>query len=96
MPKDDTLKLFGTVKKDIQPKTPVVAFSETFHDNEVSLVSNGKKIIFVAYYLDKIGVKGQLRVGNAIVSYQHANMIVNQGDATSTDIINLARTMQDS
>ena len=58
-------------------------------------MSNNKKIIYVAYYLDKIGVKGHLRVGDAIVSHQHANMIVNQGNATSTDIITLARTMQE-
>jgi len=35
-----------------------------------------------------------LRSGNAIVSPQHANMIINLGIATSTDIIILAREMQ--
>ena len=71
------------------------SFFRNFHDNEVALMSNGKKMIFVAYYLDKIGVKGNLRVGDAIVSYQHANMIVNCGSATSADIIQLVRTMQE-
>lgn len=71
------------------------SFFRNFHDHEVTLTSNGKKMIFVAYYLDKLGVKGQLQKGDAIVSYQHANMIVNQGKATSSDIINLARTMQE-
>lgn len=71
------------------------AFFRNFHDHEVTLVSNGKKMIYVAYYLDKIGVKGQLTAGDAIVSYQHANMLVNKGNATSTDLINLARTMQE-
>ena len=71
------------------------SFFRNFLDHEVTLMSNGKKMIYVAYYLDKIGVKGQLLVGDAIVSYQHANMLVNQGSATSTDIINLARTMQE-
>ena len=52
-------------------------------------------MIYVAYYLDKIGVKGQLKVGDAIVSYQHANMLVNCGNARSADIINLARAMQE-
>jgi len=52
-------------------------------------------MIYVAYYLDKIGVKGSLQKGGAIVSYQHANMLVNQGTATSTDIIVLARAMQE-
>lgn len=71
------------------------SFFRNFYDHEVTLTSNGKKMIFIAYYLDKLGVKGQLQVGDAIVSYQHANMIVNQGKATSSDIINLARTMQE-
>lgn len=71
------------------------SFFRNFHDHEVSLTSNGKKMIFVAYYLDKLGVKGHLRVGDALVSYQHANMLVNCGNATSTDIISLARLMQE-
>lgn len=71
------------------------SFFRNFYESEVTLESNGKKIIFVAYYLDKIGVKGALSVGDAIVSYQHANMLVNRGNATSTDIITLARLMQE-
>jgi UDP-N-acetylmuramate dehydrogenase len=70
------------------------SFFRNFFPDEVSLVVDNKKIIFVAYYLDKIGVKGTLRSGDAIVSPQHANMIINLGAATSTDIITLARQMQ--
>ncbi len=70
------------------------SFFRNFFLNEVSLEVDSKKIIFVAYYLDKIGVKGALRSGGAIVSPQHANMIINVGNATSTDIISLAREMQ--
>jgi UDP-N-acetylmuramate dehydrogenase len=70
------------------------SFFRNFLDHEVTLMSAGKKLIYVAYYLDKIGVKGQLSVGDAIVSYQHANMLVNRGNATTQDIIQLARTMQ--
>lgn len=70
------------------------SFFRNFLPHEVTLESSGKKMIYVAYYLDKIGVKGQLSVGDAIVSYQHANMLVNRGNATSTDIIMLARGMQ--
>ncbi len=71
------------------------SFFRNFRDDEVTLISNGKKMIYVAYYLDKIGIKGNLRVGDATVSYQHANMIVNCGNATSADIIKLVRTMQE-
>lgn len=70
------------------------SFFRNFFPHEVSLEVDNKKIIFVAYYLDKIGIKGTLRSGNAIVSPQHANMIVNLGTATSSDIITLAREMQ--
>lgn len=71
------------------------SFFRNFHDHEVSIVSNGRKMIFIAYYLDKLGIKGELRHGNAQVSYQHANMIVNMGNASSSDIISLARHMQE-
>ena len=70
------------------------SFFRNFFPTEVNLEIDGKKIIFVAYYLDKIGIKGSLRSGNAIVSHQHANMIVNLGTCTSTDIITIAREMQ--
>lgn len=70
------------------------SFFRNFLPEEVTIESNGKKMIYVAYYLDKLGVKGQLEVGDAVVSYKHANMIVNRGHATTTDIIKLARSMQ--
>lgn len=71
------------------------SFFRNFHADEVTLESNGKKMIYVAYYLDKIGVKGALSVGDATVSYQHANMLVNRGNATTLDLVKLARIMQE-
>jgi len=71
------------------------SFFRNFHDNEVTLMSGVKKMIYVAYYLDKISVKGQLRIGDAQVSYQHANMLVNLGAATTSDIIAVAQKMQE-
>ena len=68
------------------------SFFRNFSPDEV--VHTEKKLIYVAYYLDKVGIKGELSVGDAIVSHQHANMIVNRGKATSTDIITLAQLMQ--
>lgn len=71
------------------------SFFRNFHEDEVTIINSaGKKMIFIAYYLDKIGVKGALGIGDAIVSHQHANMIVNRGNATSNDIIQLAYKMQ--
>lgn len=71
------------------------SFFRNFHNDEVSLEVNGKKMIFVAYYLDKLGIKGALRCGNAIVSHQHANMFVTLPGATSTDVVQLAQTIQE-
>lgn len=70
------------------------SFFRNFHENEVPFLINGKKILFIAYYLDKLGIKGELSEGLATVSHQHVNMIVSREGATSLDIINLARKMQ--
>lgn len=69
------------------------SFFRNFTAQEVAHTKN--QLIYVAYYLDKLGVKGELSVGDARVSHQHANMIVHTGKATTQDIITLARTMQE-
>jgi UDP-N-acetylmuramate dehydrogenase len=72
------------------------SFFQNFAENEVSLVSDtGKKIIFAAYYLDQVGVKGVLKIGGAMVSHKHANMIVSSSNAKALDIIEVAKTMQE-
>lgn len=71
------------------------SFFRNFHDDEVSLIWQGKKMRFIAYYLDKIGVKGCERVGGVCVSSQHANMLVNDGSGSSNDIVQLARVLQE-
>ena len=52
------------------------------------------KVPSVAFYLDKIGVKGTLSKGQAVVSRKHANMLETREGATSADVIALAREMQ--
>lgn len=69
------------------------SFFRNFHKEEVA--DTEKQLIFVAYYLDQIGVKGSLSFGGATVSHQHANMIVTKNNATSADVINLAKLMQE-
>lgn len=71
------------------------SFFRNFHEDEVTLIWNGKKMIHVAFYLDKMGVKGTESVGGACVSWQHANMLVNKKLATSSDLIQLACTLQE-
>jgi len=72
------------------------SFFRNFHTDEVTktIAGTDKKMIYVAYYLDKIGVKGELSVGDAIVSHQHANMLVNKGNATSQELLEVVRAMQ--
>lgn len=70
------------------------SFFRNFSEDEIDFKINGKKITAVAYYLDKLGIKGELRVGNAIVSPKHANMIETLKGATSSDVFNLAKKMQ--
>jgi len=72
------------------------SFFRNFLPDEVSLEINGKKAIWAAYYLDQVGVKGAVKYGGAIVSFQHANMIVADPvlNPTSADIIACARECQ--
>ena len=69
------------------------SFFRNFTPEEVA--NTKAKLIYVAYYLDKLGIKGELRCGKAKVSHQHANMLITEPGATSQDVINLARTMQE-
>ncbi len=69
------------------------SFFRNFTADEVNVDINGKKILAAAYYLDQVGAK-KLSVGDAIVSPKHANIIINRGHATSSDILELVRNMQ--
>lgn len=71
------------------------SFFQNFAPHEVSLQVDGRPMTSVAYYLDRLGIKGTLAVGGAVISAKHANMIVNRGTATSADIAALARRMQE-
>lgn len=71
------------------------SFFRNFHPEEVTIERDGRKMIYVAFYLDQIGVKGTEHVNNAWVSGMHANMLVNMGGATAQDIVTLARTLQE-
>lgn len=70
------------------------SFFRNFTADEVNFEIDGHKFLAAAYYLDQLGIKGKLSVGDAIVSSKHANVIINRGNATSNDIIELVRTMQ--
>ncbi len=44
--------------------------------------------------IDQAGLKG-LRVGDAMVSFEHGNFIVNLGDASARDVLELTRLIQE-
>lgn len=71
------------------------SFFRNFTPDEVTIERDGRKMIYVAFYLDQIGVKGTEHVNNAWVSGMHANMLVNMGGASAQDIVTLARTLQE-
>ncbi|NDC43297.1 MAG: hypothetical protein EBZ77_17405, partial [Chitinophagia bacterium] len=71
------------------------SFFRNFLPEELPFTIAGKKVPFVAYYLEKVGVKGELRIGGAMVYHLHANMLVTQDGATTADVINVVRTMQE-
>lgn len=70
------------------------SFFRNFFPHEVAPEDGRLGIIHCAYYLDRAGVRGLAHCGKALVSHQHANMIVAQPGSTTTDIITLARSMQ--
>ena len=45
------------------------------------------KSLFAARLIEEAGCKG-MEYGNAVVSNQHANFLINKGRATATDIAN--------
>jgi len=49
----------------------------------------GAPSISAAYYIDKLGMKGT-RIGGAEISCRHANMIINKGNASAKNVIQLA------
>lgn len=68
------------------------SFFRNFFPHEVAAQKDA--VPYVGYYLDRAGVRGTLSYGGAAVSHLHANMIVTSPGATTDDVINLARLMQ--
>ncbi len=56
--------------------------------NAGCVFQNPKKDVPAAYLIDKCSLKNK-RFGGAVVSEKHANFIINEGNATSDDVLNL-------
>lgn len=71
------------------------SFFRNFYPHELLTTEKSQQPVNVAYYLDRVGVRGELQHGGAKVSWQHANMLVTEPGAASADVIAVARTMQE-
>lgn len=71
-------------------------FFKNFDSSNPLLLKNStnKPITAASYYLDQAGAKNICYFNGAGVSWQHANMIIHSGIASSHDIITVARMMQ--
>lgn len=74
----EKIKDYAQIRRESQPLNMPSAGS----------IFKRREDIVVSKCLDECGVKG-LSVGDAVVSTKHANFIVNNGDATSEDVIKL-------
>jgi UDP-N-acetylmuramate dehydrogenase len=72
-------------RKDVQPANNM---------NCGSVFKNPRGMKPAAWYIQRAGLKG-LRVGDAIVSEEHANWIVNLGNASASDVRDLISNIQE-
>jgi UDP-N-acetylmuramate dehydrogenase len=70
------------------------SFFRNFFPHEYEQAKGKTKVPYIAYYLESVGVKGQLSSGKASVFSLHANMLVTSEGATSHDVVSLATIMQ--
>jgi UDP-N-acetylmuramate dehydrogenase len=78
------------IKREKKHPPREVACAGSYFKNPV--LPDGKRIP-AAYFLDRVGAKS-LSVGGAAVFYEHANFIINKQEATSEDILCLARELK--
>ncbi|MGQ9706054.1 MAG: UDP-N-acetylmuramate dehydrogenase [bacterium] len=64
------------------------------YPNAGSIFKNPSKAMPAGKLIEEAGLKG-LRVGDALISKKHANFIINIGNASAKDVIELIRRVQD-
>ena len=82
------LEKMDEIYKEKKEKQPLSAF------NAGSIFKNTQHFK-AAELIEKANLKGQ-KVGGAVVSEKHANFIVNTGNATSTDILELIKIIKET
>ncbi len=71
----------GSIFKNV----PINRLSKLVIDNEMPIINNK---VPAAWFIEKLGLKG-FEVGDAKVSEKHANIIINNGNATAEQVIEL-------
>jgi len=84
--KEELLEKMDDIYKEKKEKQPLSTF------NAGSIFKNSHHFK-AAELIDKANLKGQ-KVGGAVVSKKHANFIVNTGNATSADILELIKIIK--
>ncbi len=84
--KEEVLNKMGKIYKEKKERQPLLAFS-------AGCVFKNTQHFKAAELIDKSNLKG-LKVGGAIVSKKHANFIINTGNATSADILELIKIIK--
>lgn len=86
--KEELLEKMEEIYKEKKEKQPLSTF------NAGSIFKNSHHFK-AAELIDKANLKGQ-KVGGAVVSKKHANFIVNTGNATSADILELIKKIKET
>jgi UDP-N-acetylmuramate dehydrogenase len=86
--KEELLEKMDEIYKEKKEKQPLSTF------NAGSIFKNSHHFN-AAELIDKANLKGQ-KVGGAVVSEKHANFIVNTGNATSADILELIKIIKET
>ena len=86
--KEELLEKMDEIYKEKKEKQPLSTF------NAGSIFKNSHHFK-AAELIDKANLKGQ-KVGGAVVSKKHANFIVNTGNATSADILELIKIIKET
>lgn len=82
-------------RTDTQPKG--ISAGCTFRNISISeavTIPTPDRITSAGYLIDKAGLKGK-KIGGAMISDKHANFILNSGDATAEDVVNLINLIKE-
>ncbi len=86
--KEEVLRKMGDIYKEKVERQPLLA-------NSAGCIFKNADNFKAAELIDKADLKGR-KIGDAVVSRKHANFIINNGKATSTNIIELIKIIRET